>query len=111
VLANVFHCSMHHYLLRESLPAAAAVNPDSDAWLCVIPPPQMAEQVNRRHLDGFCVGEPWNTVAARAGYGTAVAATTDVLPAHPRSPSRAAGRRITATRCARSVAPPADRWG
>ena len=82
MLAHVFHCSMHHYLLREWL-AAAEVNPDSDVRLCVIPPPQMAEQIHRGHLDGFCVGEPWNTLAARGGYGTVVAATTDVLPAHP----------------------------
>lgn len=82
VLGHVFGCSMHHYLLREWL-ASGELDPDTDVRLCVVPPPQMTDQLARGNLDGFCAGEPWNTTAARAGYGSIVAATTDILPAHP----------------------------
>lgn len=82
ILAHVFGCSMHHYLLREWL-ASADVNPDTDVRLCVVPPPQMTEQMLHGHLDGFCVGEPWNTMAQVSGCGSIVTATTDIVPAHP----------------------------
>ena len=35
------------------------------------------------YLDGFCVGEPWNTLAMQRSAGTIVALTTDLAPAHP----------------------------
>jgi ABC-type nitrate/sulfonate/bicarbonate transport system substrate-binding protein len=82
VFAHVFGCSMHHYLLRDWLDAAG-IHPDVDVRLCVIPPSQMTRQLAAAQLDGFCVGEPWNTHAAREGSGDVVCPTTDILPAHP----------------------------
>src|SRR5262249_20261484 len=43
----------------------------------------MAGQMQRSRLDGFCVGEPWNTVAQAAGAGRIIAVTTDIVPNHP----------------------------
>jgi NitT/TauT family transport system ATP-binding protein len=37
----------------------------------------------RGYVEGFCVGEPWNTLAQHEGAGQIVAATTDILPGHP----------------------------
>ena len=34
-------------------------------------------------VDGFCCGEPWNTLAERDGAGRTVAWTTDLFPGHP----------------------------
>jgi ABC-type nitrate/sulfonate/bicarbonate transport system substrate-binding protein len=82
VLAHVFASSMHHYLLRDWLDSAG-IHPDLDVRLCVIPPPQMGQHLAAGHLDGYCVGEPWNTLAARHGAGEIVCPTTDILPAHP----------------------------
>ncbi|MBC7783627.1 MAG: ABC transporter substrate-binding protein [Burkholderiales bacterium] len=82
VFAHVFSCSMHHYLLRDWL-AAGGLNPDEDVRLCVLPPPQMAGHLGSGHLDGFCVGEPWNTIAHQDRSGRIVSLTTDILPAHP----------------------------
>lgn len=82
VFAHVFGCSTHHYLLREWL-AGGGADPDEDVRLGVLPPSQMPEKMGQGNLDGFCVSEPWNTIAARAGWGSIVAFTTDVLPAHP----------------------------
>ncbi|HEX8914448.1 MAG TPA: CmpA/NrtA family ABC transporter substrate-binding protein, partial [Humisphaera sp.] len=82
VFAHVFGSSMHHYLLREWL-SAAGLDPDHDVTLRVIPPPQMADHLASGHLDGFCVGEPWNTLAERSGAGAILTPTTDVVPDHP----------------------------
>jgi ABC-type nitrate/sulfonate/bicarbonate transport system substrate-binding protein len=43
----------------------------------------MASHMASGSLDGFCVGEPWNTLAQHNGVGRIVAVTTDILPAHP----------------------------
>lgn len=82
LLAHVFACSMHHYLLREWL-SAGGVDPDRDVRLCVLPPAQMTRQLERGCLDGFCAGEPWSTVAEHEGLGKVVAVTTDLVPDHP----------------------------
>jgi two-component system, oxyanion-binding sensor len=82
VLAHVFGCSTHHYLLREWL-AAGGMDPDRDVQLVVLPPPQVARQLEQGCVDGCCVGEPWNSAIEAAGTGGVVAATTDLVPGHP----------------------------
>jgi two-component system, oxyanion-binding sensor len=79
---HVFDCSVHHYLLREWL-ARGQVNPDEDVRLSVFPPILAASHMARGHLDGFCVGEPWNLIAQRERSGQIVALTTDILESHP----------------------------
>ena len=82
VFAHVFNYSMHHYLLREWL-AASGINPDLDVQLVTIPPSQVAEHMSRQYLDGYCVGEPWNMLALKRGFGVVIAATVDIVPNHP----------------------------
>ncbi len=82
VIGYVFGCSTHHYLLREWL-VGGGIDPDRDVQLCVRPPPQMVGQLALGALDGFCCGEPWNTVADLTHVGRVVAATVDILPSHP----------------------------
>jgi ABC-type nitrate/sulfonate/bicarbonate transport system substrate-binding protein len=43
----------------------------------------MPQQMAQGYLDGFCSGEPWNSIAAHEGWGSIVAFTTDILPGHP----------------------------
>ncbi len=82
VLAHVFGCSAHHYLLRAWL-AAGGVDAGRDVRLCVLPPAQVGRQLEKGYLDGFCCGEPYNTLAADGGFGRLVAVTADVVPGHP----------------------------
>lgn len=82
VLAHVFSCSTHHYLLREWL-SSAGIDPDRDTRLCVLPPSQMVRQMAQGGLDGFCAGEPWNTLAEDEKEGAIVADTTEIAPHHP----------------------------
>jgi ABC-type nitrate/sulfonate/bicarbonate transport system substrate-binding protein len=35
------------------------------------------------HLDGFCVGEPWNSVAVQTGAGWCAAVSAELDPGHP----------------------------
>jgi NitT/TauT family transport system ATP-binding protein len=80
-LAMVFPFSCHNYQLRDWL-AGAGVDPDHDVRLIVVPPPMLVEALRTGQVDGFCVGEPWNSLAVDAGLGTLVAAASDIWP-HP----------------------------
>jgi nitrate/nitrite transport system substrate-binding protein len=72
-LGTVFPVSMHNYELRAWL-AASGLAPDRDVQIRVVPPPRMVAALEAGALDGFCVGEPWNTLAVQRGSG--VVATT-----------------------------------
>ncbi|MGH7790648.1 MAG: CmpA/NrtA family ABC transporter substrate-binding protein [Candidatus Binatia bacterium] len=66
--AMVYPFATHNYELRYWL-AAAGIDPDTDLLLTVVPPPRMVEALERGAIDGFCVGEPWNSAAVRRGRG------------------------------------------
>jgi ABC-type nitrate/sulfonate/bicarbonate transport system substrate-binding protein len=61
--------SGHNYELRYWL-SACGIEPDSDVEIVIVPPPLMAEALAGERIDGYCVGEPWNTagVARNAGH-------------------------------------------
>jgi two-component system, oxyanion-binding sensor len=63
-----FPFSHHNYQLRYWM-AAGGVDPDEDVRLVVLPPPYMVESLASGHVDGFCVGAPWNSVAVDLGVG------------------------------------------
>ncbi len=68
VLATVFPFSSHNYLLRYWL-SAAGIDPRRDVKLVALPPQQMVDNLRLEHIDGFCVGEPWNSCAVAMGLG------------------------------------------
>ncbi len=78
----VFPFSSHNFLFRRWL-AGADIHPDRDVRIVVVPPPQMVANLKAGHLDGFCVGEPWNSVAVRQGIGWCVATSAQLAPGHP----------------------------
>lgn len=78
----VYLYSSHHFLLRNWL-ASAGLNPDRDVRIVVVPPPQMVANLKSGNLDGFCVGEPWNSVAVQARAGGCVAVSAELDPGHP----------------------------
>jgi NitT/TauT family transport system ATP-binding protein len=47
--------------------------------LVVLPPPYMVESLANRHVDGFCVGAPWNSVAVDLGVGCIVQFGCDIV--------------------------------
>ena len=66
--AVVHPYSGHNYELRYWL-AACSVDPERDIEIIILPPPLMADALAAGNIDGYCVGEPWNTAAVALGHG------------------------------------------
>ncbi|MCP3466654.1 CmpA/NrtA family ABC transporter substrate-binding protein [Bradyrhizobium sp. CCGUVB23] len=73
-----FPFSTHNYQLRLWM-AAAGVDPDEDVRLVVLPPPYMVDSLANGHVDAFCVGAPWNSVAVDLGVGHILHFVSDIL--------------------------------
>lgn len=73
--------SSHHILLRTWL-RAHRIDPVHDVSIVVVPPAQMHANLKAGNLDGYCVGEPWNSVAVMAKTGWCVATSAELAPGH-----------------------------
>jgi ABC-type nitrate/sulfonate/bicarbonate transport system substrate-binding protein len=73
-----FPFSTHNYQLRFWM-AAGGVDPDEDVHLVVLPPPYMVDSLANGHVDAFCVGAPWNSVAVDLGVGHILHFVSDIL--------------------------------
>jgi two-component system, oxyanion-binding sensor len=60
--AVVHQVSSHNYELRYWM-AASGVRPDIDVEIVVLPPRLLPDALASGIIDGYCVGEPWNSVA------------------------------------------------
>jgi two-component system, oxyanion-binding sensor len=78
-LGMVYPFSCHNYDLRFWL-ASAGIDPENDVNLIVVPPPLLAESLKAGRVDGFCVGQPWNSVAVEQGHGVIVATKNELWP-------------------------------
>jgi NitT/TauT family transport system ATP-binding protein len=81
-LAMVFPYSSHNYQLRDWL-AMGGIDAERDVRLVVVPPPLLVEAIRTGQVDGFCVGEPWNSLAVDAGLGTIVAVASEIWARPP----------------------------
>jgi two-component system, oxyanion-binding sensor len=77
-----FPFSTHNYQLRYWM-ATSDIDPDEDVRLVVLPPPYMVESLGSRHVDGFCVGAPWNSVAVDLGIGCILHFGSDIFARAP----------------------------
>lgn len=82
VFAVVFPFSAHNYILRYWL-AASGIDPDRDVRILVAPPPAMVAMLEQASIDGYCVGEPWNSLAAHRRTGRTLLASLEVWPGGP----------------------------
>jgi two-component system, oxyanion-binding sensor len=87
--AMVFPFSCHNYQLRDWM-TAGGVDADQDIRLIVLPPPLLVEAIRTGQVDGFCVGEPWSSLAVDAGLGAIVAVGSDIWA---RAPEKVLGMR------------------
>ncbi|GHC72676.1 CmpA/NrtA family ABC transporter substrate-binding protein [Limoniibacter endophyticus] len=60
--------SGHNYELRYWL-SASGIDPERDVEIVVVPPPLMQDALAGGRIEGYCVGEPYNSAAALAGIG------------------------------------------
>ena len=78
--ASVFPFSTHTYLLRAWMEQADI---GAELRLTVVSPPRAADLLAEGVIEGFCAGEPWNSVAVDRGVGRIVAVASQLLPAAP----------------------------
>lgn len=57
--------------------------PYTEVRLESVPPEQLFPLLKLGYLDGFCAGEPWNSVAVQAGVGTCLDTSATLAPLHP----------------------------
>ncbi len=74
--------SGHNYELRYWL-AACGIDPERQIEIVVLPPPVMANAMRAGHIDGYCVGEPWNTAAVAKGVGRIVTVKAAIWKSSP----------------------------
>ena len=78
----VYPYSSHHYLLRQWL-IGGGIKPDKEVEIVVLPPSQMVRNLAAGTIDGYCVGEPWNSLAVHEGVGWTVQVGSELAPGHP----------------------------
>ncbi|WP_200390766.1 CmpA/NrtA family ABC transporter substrate-binding protein [Roseibacillus ishigakijimensis] len=81
-LATVHPCSSHHELLRLWLQKNQVLGHPA-LNLITLPPELMGRNLAHEHIDGFCVGEPWNSAALLEGTGWVAATSLDLARGHP----------------------------
>ncbi len=74
--------SGHNYELRYWL-SASGIDPDTDIDIVILPPPFMADALASGHIDGYCVGEPWNTAAVVKAVGRIVTVKAAIWKSSP----------------------------
>jgi two-component system, oxyanion-binding sensor len=81
-LAVVHPFSGHNFELRYFL-SASGIRPDTDVQIAIVPPPLMPDALAAGRIDGFCVGEPWNSVAAARGCGAVLTTKSAIWRSSP----------------------------
>ncbi|CAM3986700.1 CmpA/NrtA family ABC transporter substrate-binding protein [Arcobacter cloacae] len=69
--------STHNYELRYWM-AASGIKPDEDTTIKPFPPPTMPQNLIAGNIDGYSVGEPWNTRVVSGGQGGALVTKYDI---------------------------------
>lgn len=82
VLGVVSLSSSHHFMLCRWL-EKHGIDPIKDVIITVLPPEQMVRNLSSQNLDGFCVGEPWNSLAIEEGFGWSVATSSEFAMGYP----------------------------
>ncbi len=80
--AVTFPGGTHDLWMRYWL-SANGVDPNKDASLIVIPPPQMVANMKEGQMESFCVGEPWNAKLVNEGIGYSALTTGELWDKHP----------------------------
>jgi ABC-type nitrate/sulfonate/bicarbonate transport system substrate-binding protein len=78
----VYQWSSHHVLLRQWFRAHGII-PEEDVHIVIVPPSQVFANLRAGHLDGYCVGEPWASLAVMQRSGWVVTRSAELAPQHP----------------------------
>ncbi len=81
VFGVVFAHSSHRIHMCDWL-RSAGVDPEKDVRIVVVPPPQLFRNLAAGTIDGYCVGDPWNSLAVREKIGWCPKVSPDLAPGH-----------------------------
>ena len=74
--------SAHNYELRYWL-AGCGIDPDHDVDIVFLPPSTMPDALKSGAVDGYCVGEPWNSAAILEGLGVLLTTKSHIWQSSP----------------------------
>jgi len=74
--------STHNYELRYWM-ASSGIRPDQDCTIKPFPPPTMPSNLIAGNIEGYCVGEPWNSRIVLKGKGSALVTNYDIWNNNP----------------------------
>ncbi len=74
--------STHYFHLCDWL-KSGGINPRRDVRIVVVPPAQVFRNLSAGTIDGYCVGEPWNTLAIQEKLGWCATTAAHLHPGHP----------------------------
>jgi len=81
-LAAAHRDSSHHILLLSWL-RRHGLTPGEDLEIVFLPPPLMPANLEAGHIDGYSVGEPWNSESILAGIGWCPVTSAELATGHP----------------------------
>lgn len=81
-LAAAHRHSSHHILLVSWL-RRHGIEPGRDLELVFLPPPLMPRNLASGHIDGYCVGEPWNSAAILNDSAWCPVTSAEIATGHP----------------------------
>lgn len=81
-LAVVHPESGHNYELRYWL-AASGIDPQTDVEIVIVPPSFQPDALATGRIDGYCVGEPFNSLGVARGVGRIVTTKSQIWRSSP----------------------------
>ena len=81
VFGVVFAHSAQRILLCDWL-RSGGIDPEKDVRVVVVPPPQLFRNLAAGTIDGYCVGDPWNSLAVREKIGWCPLISHTLAPGH-----------------------------
>lgn len=81
-LGVVFPHSPAYFVLRDWLKQGGLI-PGIEVRIVVVPPAQLFPMLKLGYIDGFCGGEPWNSLAVESGAGKCLTTSAGIAPLHP----------------------------
>lgn len=81
-LAVTHRYSSHYALLKSWLNRHNVISPDL-VEIIFLPPYLMPRSLKAGHIDGYCVGEPWNSESIISGTGWCPVTSVDIARGHP----------------------------
>ena len=79
----VTHRYSSHYTLLKSWLARHGVTSPELVEIIFLPPSLMPRSLASGHIDGYCVGEPWNSESIIAGTGWCPVTSAEISRGHP----------------------------